>query len=118
MTSQAKAAAKRTRGNVTPKSTGRSTGKVRTSKTDPKATEKTPAVPKKPKTKRSRLIEILSAKTGTDIDALSETIGWQQHSTRAALTGLRKAGFEIARKTPPAGGKPLYRIIAKPDAAE
>ena len=115
MTPQAKPAANRTRGKTTPQPKGRSAGKAEAPKAARKTAVKDTAVhPTKPQTKRARLIEILSAKTGTDIDTLSETFGWQQHSTRAALTGLRKAGFEIARNTPAGGGKALYRITAMP----
>ncbi|WP_420558857.1 DUF3489 domain-containing protein [Roseovarius sp.] len=47
--------------------------------------------------------------------ALSKKLGWQTHSTRAALTGLRKAGFEIAA-TKSEDGKPTrYRIAAEPE---
>jgi predicted ArsR family transcriptional regulator len=72
----------------------------------------------KPKTKKAQLIQMLTRKAGADVATISEKLGWQSHTTRAALTGLRKAGFEIsAEKT--AEGKPLsYRITSQPaDAA-
>ena len=40
---------------------------------------------------------ILSAKAGTTLDALVEATGWLLHTTRAALTGLRKRGFVVER---------------------
>ena len=49
----------------------------------------------KPKTKKARLIQMLTRKAGADVATISEKLGWQSHTTRAALTGLRKAGFEI-----------------------
>ena len=68
----------------------------------------------KPKTKRAQLIALLSRKTGKDISAISDQLGWQPHTTRAALSRLRKAGFEIAREVPKRGGAARYRIIAEP----
>ena len=72
----------------------------------------------KPKTKKAQLIQLLSRKTGADVATISDKLGWQSHTTRAALTGLRKAGFEISAEKP-GQGKPLsYRITARPaDAA-
>ena len=68
----------------------------------------------KPKTKKSQLIQMLTRKAGADVATISEKLGWQSHTTRAALTGLRKSGFEISAEK--AGeGKPLsYRITAQP----
>lgn len=66
-------------------------------------------------TKKAQLIQMLQSKTGSDIAALSKKLGWQSHTTRAALTGLRKAGYEIAA-TKSEDGKPTrYRIMAEPD---
>lgn len=65
-------------------------------------------------TKKDQLIKLLNAKAGADIKALSEKLGWKQHTTRAALTGLRKAGFEIAGDKPKNGGASKYRIVSAP----
>ena len=72
----------------------------------------------KPKTKKAQLIQMLTRKTGADVATISTKLGWQSHTTRAALTGLRKAGFEISAEKS-GDGKPLsYRITAQPaDAA-
>jgi predicted ArsR family transcriptional regulator len=72
----------------------------------------------KPKTKKAQLIQMLTRKAGADVATISDKLGWQSHTTRAALTGLRKAGFEISAEKP-GEGKPLsYRITALPaDAA-
>jgi len=67
-------------------------------------------------TKKARLIALLSRKSGADEASLSETLGWLPHSTRAALTGLRKAGYEIT-SIKPGNGKPLrYQIVGVPGA--
>ena len=72
----------------------------------------------KPKTKKAQLIQLLSRKAGADVPTISDKLGWLPHTTRAALTGLRKAGFEISAEKL-GEGKPLsYRITAQPaDAA-
>ena len=72
----------------------------------------------KPKTKKAQLIQMLTRKAGADVATISDKLGWQSHTTRAALTGLRKAGFEISAEKS-WDGKPLsYRITAQPaDAA-
>ncbi len=48
-------------------------------------------------TKKALLIEMLSSSEGASIDALMGATGWLPHTTRAALTGLRHAGYSIER---------------------
>jgi hypothetical protein len=50
------------------------------------------------------------------LDALVKATGWLPHTTRAALTGLRKRGFLIERVRDEGKGS-LYRIVEKPGAA-
>ena len=69
-----------------------------------------------PLTKKARLIGILKVKEGADIAALSETLCRQPHTTRAALSGLRKTGYEITRETPKTDGPARYRIKVRPAA--
>jgi hypothetical protein len=64
-------------------------------------------------TKQALVIEMLSARKGATLDALVEATGWLPHTTRAALTGLRKRGFSIER-THEEGSASVYRIIAAP----
>ena len=45
--------------------------------------------------KKDRLIGMLSRDGGTTIAAISSALGWQPHTTRAAITGLRKSGHEV-----------------------
>ncbi len=47
--------------------------------------------------KTDRLLAMLQAPGGASIEELSEELGWLQHTTRAAFTGLRKKGFTITR---------------------
>lgn len=72
----------------------------------------------KPVTKKAQLIRMLNRKAGADVPTISEKLGWLPHTTRAALNGLRKSGFELAAESPANGGPSRYRIAANPvDAA-
>jgi hypothetical protein len=64
--------------------------------------------------KKAQLIRILSAKAGADVARISETLGWQSHTTRAAISGLKKAGYEVATEKPEGGKSTRYRITAMP----
>lgn len=68
----------------------------------------------KPRTKKDQLIQMLSRKAGADVATISKKLGWLPHTTRAALTGLRKAGFEISVDKLGNGKPSCYRITAKP----
>ena len=64
--------------------------------------------------KKDQLIKLLGTKSGADIKSLSENLGWQQHTTRAAMSGLRKSGCSIIGTKPARGGLALYRIHSSP----
>ena len=68
-------------------------------------------------TKAAILRKLLTRKNGADLAALQSATGWQPHSVRAALSGLRKAGFSIERTDPakPDNG-PVYRITVGPES--
>ena len=68
-------------------------------------------------TKKAQLTKLLGSKAGVDIATLSDKLGWQQHTTRAAMSGLRKAGFAIFDSKPSGGGLAKYRIHSEPAAA-
>jgi DNA-binding transcriptional regulator PaaX len=57
---------------------------------------------------------LLKGPKGADVPTLSQKFGWQKHTTRAALTGLRKAGFTIERIENEGGRAASYRITAQP----
>lgn len=50
--------------------------------------------------KKDRLICMLSRDGGTTIAEISAALGWQPHTTRAAITGLRKSGHEVETAKP------------------
>ena len=63
-------------------------------------------------TKSDRLIRLLKARSGCNIAALSSKLGWQPHSTRAALSRLRAAGHAIEKLPPGKHGGFRYRIAS------
>jgi hypothetical protein len=46
-------------------------------------------------TKLARVLESLQRQQGATLDELVLTTGWLKHTTRAALTGLRKRGYTV-----------------------
>jgi hypothetical protein len=63
-------------------------------------------------TKQALVIDMLNAKKGATLDALMKATGWLPHTTRAALTGLRKRGFQIERHRGDGEASSTYRIVA------
>jgi hypothetical protein len=59
--------------------------------------------------KLARVIDLLQRRGGATIPTLIEATDWLPHTTRAALTGLRKRGYAIARERID-GGVSVYRI--------
>ena len=48
-------------------------------------------------TKITTLLEMLEREDGASLSEICAATGWQAHSARAALSGLRKAGHTIER---------------------
>ncbi len=69
-------------------------------------------------TKAAKLRAMLARPQGASLAAICKATGWQAHSARAALSGLRKAGYRIERDAPAEGtrGGGTYRITAAPAA--
>ena len=73
-----------------------------------------PAV--RPESKKARLIGMLRQPGGSTIAAISAALGWQAHTTRATITGLRKADHAVETAKPADGSIGLiYRVASKPD---
>ncbi len=67
--------------------------------------------------KITQVIRLISRETGASLPELISATGWLPHTTRAALTGLRKRGYAVIGERQKKGG-PLYRITHVPgDAA-
>ncbi len=65
-------------------------------------------------TKKDQLIRLLRSKRGEEISSISTKLGWQHHTTRAALTRLRQAGFELVVLKGQGSGPSRYRIASDP----
>jgi hypothetical protein len=66
--------------------------------------------------KIATVIMMLSRETGASLPDLVAATGWMAHTTRAALTGLRKRGHDVTRVRQEEGGT-VYRIVNLPDQA-
>jgi len=69
----------------------------------------TPSTAVRPGTKQAHLLALLTRPDGAPMSEMTKTTGWQPHSVRAALTGLRKRGHEIERSVET--GASRYRVI-------
>jgi RNA:NAD 2'-phosphotransferase (TPT1/KptA family) len=79
-------------------------------KTHTKKTNTAGKAPPPRETKISKVIAMLTRKQGATLDQMVKATGWQPHTTRAAMTGLRKKGHTIEREISEAGS--VYRITA------
>lgn len=61
-----------------------------------------------PKTKPDTILKLLQRAKGASMPALQKATGWQPHSIRAALTGLRKKGHAI-KHSKDAKGVTIYQ---------
>ncbi len=68
-----------------------------TTKTKAKSATKAAAPVARPATKIAKVIALLERDGGATLVELTKATGWQPHSARAALTGLRKKGLTILK---------------------
>jgi Protein of unknown function (DUF3489) len=78
------------------------------------AMEPGPARPSAPRggSKLAQVIELLHRDHGATIEELIAATGWLAHTTRAALTGLRKRGYAVAIDRSDDNRGSFYRIPA------
>jgi hypothetical protein len=60
--------------------------------------------------KLAEVMTLLGRKQGVSIKEVTSVTGWLPHTTRAALTGLRKRGYRIIPYEPPAGADKIMRL--------
>jgi hypothetical protein len=73
--------------------------------------EAAPPVAAHPRGKLGRVLDAVAAKDGATLAELAALTGWQPHTTRAALTGLRRRGFVLVLGgVDDAGGRKAYRL--------
>jgi hypothetical protein len=72
--------------------------------------------PSAPAPKIAQVIALLERTEGASLEEMVAATGWLPHTTRAALTGLRKKRYEIARTS--VEGVTRYTIVGRsePDA--
>ena len=63
-------------------------------------------------TKISKVVALLEKDEGATLSQMVELTGWLPHTTRAALTGLKKKGFTFTRSE--RDGASVYRITSSP----
>ena len=73
-----------------------------------------PKKPKRPPTRPDQLLALLRRENGASIADIMAATGWQPHSGRAALTGLRKNGATIDKRK--VDGVTRYFVAAEPIA--
>jgi hypothetical protein len=71
--------------------------------------EQLPATPIAP-SKISLVLDLLRREQGASLDEMVEVTSWLPHTTRAALTGLKKKGHVIAKAK--VDGVTRYTIVA------
>ena len=64
---------------------------------------------KERESKRDQLRKRLERRGGASLKDLQDAFGWQPHTIRAAISGLRKAGHDVQRETGSDGA--VYRIV-------
>lgn len=63
--------------------------------------------------KLALVVDLLTRDRGATIEDLTAATGWLPHTTRAALTRLRKRGFGFERFNGDRGGASIYRLEAE-----
>lgn len=65
----------------------------------------------RPHSKIGRVLDMLAAEAGATIGELTAATGWLEHTTRAALTGLRHRGYALSLTRNERDGVSIYRIV-------
>jgi hypothetical protein len=68
--------------------------------------------------KLAEVVGLLRRESGATIDQLAAAMGWLPHTTRAALTGLRKRGFGIDRRKAKGERAGAYIIVDGQNVAQ
>lgn len=75
-----------------------------------------PVIAPRPGTKQALVVSLLGREHGATLDELVAATGWLPHTSRAALTDLRRRGYTL-QKGPRDGGSTAYHIQAPTEAA-
>ena len=66
--------------------------------TPAKGSANSPLSAPRPDSKIGKVVALLEREEGATLDELITATGWQVHTARAALTGLKKRGYDIERR--------------------
>lgn len=64
--------------------------------------------------KKEILVRLLSNPKGARVLSLCKVLGWQKHTVRATVSGLRANGYVIETHPSSRDGVTVYRITARP----
>lgn len=67
-------------------------------------------------TKIVQVRNLMERPSGATLDAICKATGWQTHSARAMISGLRKAGHTVEREPGDADKRSIYRIVITAEA--
>jgi hypothetical protein len=67
-------------------------------------------------TKIAEVVALLAGERGATLDQLVAATGWLPHTTRAALTGLRKRGYAVTLDRSDRACGSTYRIVSAPSS--
>jgi Protein of unknown function (DUF3489) len=70
--------------------------------------------PPRPGSKLDRVLGTLSTDQGATLDELTRATGWLPHTARAALTGLRKRGYDVHLVRGGGETASVYRLTRAP----
>lgn len=100
-----------------PSSTSRKKACQTASAKVPTAIDASDTVPEQRRQTKASVVEALLTREGrASLEALCEATGWQPHTCRAFLTGLRKKGREVIRASDK-DGKSIYLMASDRSAA-
>jgi hypothetical protein len=82
--------------------------------TSPRLGARTSTGQPRPDSKIAAVIAMLGQETGATVGEIASAMGWLPHTTRAALTGLRRRGYVFALDRADRQRGSIYRIEAEP----
>lgn len=94
---------------IQPRTKALASAQITVPATQPAPTETPISTAPKPQTKAALLREMLEAPSGATVPAIMAATGWQAHTVRAALSGLRTSGCVLNRRSGAEGT--IYAII-------
>lgn len=67
-------------------------------KNQPKSAAANDVDPPRAHSKAERVLQLLQREAGATMAQVMEATGWQEHSVRAAITCMKKRGYQIVRR--------------------